>query len=502
MTKRATPAPNRVCAGSGNCGCRIIRLLVCVLCLAMFGDDCRAQPQTLVADHPPVDVLPVDWIFVIDTSASMSGHGPPGLNIFPRVQRTLRDFVPHVRDGDSLSVFVFGRDSRRFSTGAPRLIQGDADRAQAAASFDRLLAMGDRTHTGAALKDALTEYYSRVDKSRPAAIILFTDGVEDIRGIPHPTKIPSAIQLIRDNDLPYVFYVSLGTAADEQLRQLVSRLEKSHHGEFFGDPGATRLASVAESIRKRMRAPRPLDVNPLVLDLGGRRPGQEFAARIMVRSAANAKVGVAAEGEPADLTVRGLPSSLSISAAKQASIDLTYIIGQKMRQGPYTYKIVLSPINPPPAVSPEPLAVDVRLRVEPSLWQRATGMVHAYPLQLCLLALAIAALLIFLFRDPLVALWDEFRPGEKRAAAFLVSSNNGARVVLDRPVTSLPAPFLIRQQGGAHLIEALAAVKVVEHRDVYQLQAGQVRPLVAGAAIEPEGYPGSFVYRNPNLRRR
>ncbi|MGH9763993.1 MAG: hypothetical protein ACREDR_38805, partial [Blastocatellia bacterium] len=68
----------------------------------------QKQPQ-LLPTHPPggATLEPVDWIFVIDTSASMSGVGKGAQNIFPRVQDTLLEFVPKVRDGDSLTIIVF-----------------------------------------------------------------------------------------------------------------------------------------------------------------------------------------------------------------------------------------------------------------------------------------------------------------------------------------------------------------------------------------------------------
>lgn len=68
----------------------------------------------LVAGCPPtigqVDRGSVDWIFVLDTSASMHGAGGTA-NIFGKVKEAISDFIRSAREGDTITLYTFDRDT-------------------------------------------------------------------------------------------------------------------------------------------------------------------------------------------------------------------------------------------------------------------------------------------------------------------------------------------------------------------------------------------------------
>lgn len=245
----------------------------------------QANP-TLLTSSPPagLGLGPVDWVFVVDTSASMSGreHGAP--NIFPLVQNTLTRFVPGIRNDDTLTLIVFDESSRVASAALPKSLTSRVDREALLALINRLTALGPWTHTGAALTDALNQVYSRSDENRPAAIILLTDGHEDVRGVRDPIRIPDAIRIIRDEHVPYVFYVSLGTTPDPRIREFLDRINQkaAGHGVVFDDPGASHLPKIVAGIRDRVGA--PIQIAPTAVRLGAIRPGtapHEFSVDVL-----------------------------------------------------------------------------------------------------------------------------------------------------------------------------------------------------------------------------
>src|ERR1043165_163282 len=93
----------------------------------------------------------VDWIFVLDTSASMHGAGGAA-NIFDKVKSTIADFIRAAREGDSISLYTFDRDTKLRSNVR---ITSDLDRRDLLKAIEELQSTGDRTYTGKAIHDAL-----------------------------------------------------------------------------------------------------------------------------------------------------------------------------------------------------------------------------------------------------------------------------------------------------------------------------------------------------------
>ena len=161
----------------------------------------RAQPRGAV-----------DWVFLVDTSKSMRGIG--GKNIFPDVKASIASFVREASDGDSVTIFTFDSDVRLH---ASTEIRGAA-RDDLVTIIDALEANGNRTHLGLAIQKGLARasaLHAGDDKTRVQAVVLFTDGKEDVRGIANPVPISASLDRVNGT---YVFFVSMGK--DEHEAQL------------------------------------------------------------------------------------------------------------------------------------------------------------------------------------------------------------------------------------------------------------------------------------------
>src|ERR1044071_9329840 len=128
----------------------------------------------------------VDWIFVLDTSASMRGAGG-SRDIFGRVKTSLIQFINSAREGDSVTIYTFDRDA---VTRPTVRISDDNDKRDLINTLNGIEANGDRTHTGLAIREALRragELKKRAESShRVGSIVLLTDGIED--DAPHAVR--------------------------------------------------------------------------------------------------------------------------------------------------------------------------------------------------------------------------------------------------------------------------------------------------------------------------
>jgi hypothetical protein len=198
----------------------------------------------------------IDWIFLVDTSKSMLKNG-----VFTEVQSSLDTFVREASEGDSVALLTFDDDVQlRTSTSV------GADRSDLHAIIEGLAPEGNRTHLGAAIEAGLARPPSVAP--RTSAIVLFTDGKEDIRGIRNPVPIPTDIadDLRRNNS--HIFFVSMGEHED-RLRNL---------GRFIEANDAATIREMASRIRREI-APEPPPPPPRVtvvtksLDFGELAPG-------------------------------------------------------------------------------------------------------------------------------------------------------------------------------------------------------------------------------------
>jgi hypothetical protein len=220
----------------------------------------------------------VDWIFVLDTSASMHGAGGSA-NIFGKVKDAISDFVRTAREGDTLTLYTFDRDTTL--RGHIR-VSGEIDKNDLLKIVHDLTSEGDRTYTGKAIYDALERAIDLQQRPRAAdrtiGIVLFTDGLEDVRGISNPISIPSNIALLPKSQ-PYIFFVSVGQAHEAQLESFVKDPAMGNRGEVIRDPGASGIEAVAERIRTTVETPAPpspieLTISPQTLSFGTTEPGE------------------------------------------------------------------------------------------------------------------------------------------------------------------------------------------------------------------------------------
>jgi hypothetical protein len=183
----------------------------------------------------------VDWIFLVDTSKSMRGVGSQ--NIFPDVKASIDSFIRRTNDGDSVAIITFDRDVRLHSATD---IHGAA-RDDLTSIVDGLDAEGTRTHLGLAIEKGLerAEALRKAgDPSRVQAVVLFTDGKEDVRGIDNPVPISANLRRVGET---YVFFVSMGEHEHEtQLDDFATAVPRAR---VLRAPTSDAIARVADEIR-------------------------------------------------------------------------------------------------------------------------------------------------------------------------------------------------------------------------------------------------------------
>jgi hypothetical protein len=195
----------------------------------------------------------VDWIFLVDTSKSMRGIGGTK-DIFDDVKQSIATFVREANDGDSVAIFTFDGGARLQSS-TP--IRGSA-REDLYAIVNGLEANGDRTHLGLAIAKGLERAESlraTSDKTRVRAVVLFTDGKEDVRGIADPIPISSNVQRVADS---FVFFVSMG----EHEPQLDAFATATPQTTVLKAPEREHIARVAQEIRAQLPRPEPPPPEP------------------------------------------------------------------------------------------------------------------------------------------------------------------------------------------------------------------------------------------------
>jgi len=289
----------------------------------------------------------VDWILVLDTSASM--HGADGsANIFTTVQDTLVNFIRETREGDTVTLYTFDRDVVLRSE---LRINGEFEKTRLINTVTALQSPGNRTYTGQALHDALEQANAlknaRDARDRRVAIVLFTDGKEDVRGIPNPIRISS--NLVPSEDAPFVFYVSLGANEhDQELENFVRGL--GSRGQVFRDPQGTNLAAEANNIRATLESPVPpkeanLRVTPQNLDFGQIEPGDKSKTQaIMIHSDVDLRAHFVVDDQ-ANTGIRlvGTQQQIDLKGNEDRSITLGLQSPSQLKNGAYSVNIVLSP---------------------------------------------------------------------------------------------------------------------------------------------------------------
>ena len=240
------------------------RCLVFALLTWLSASSLQGQPE-----------LPVDWLFLIDTSQSMIGKGGSA-NIFDKVQRVLKAFVRTARPGDSVAIYTF--DSK-VVPGESILLGNQEDRKKLFGQIDGLQAKGLYTHTGEAFYSAMVRQEELHPPSsgsdRKGFIVLFTDGIEDTSDHPGASQLGD-IDIPPKNKRPYSIIVWLGENMEEFEQSSLATLasEFGDKAKVLQHPQAVDIANVATELRDiaSKEARNRVELNTLKADFGTLQP--------------------------------------------------------------------------------------------------------------------------------------------------------------------------------------------------------------------------------------
>lgn len=338
---------------------------IIVLALISIPNLCGASAQTTPKGG-------IDWILVVDTSASMRGVGGTK-NIFEPVKNSVTEFVNTARLGDTVTIYSFDRDVTLNANDIS--ITSNADRGKLKQIISSLQAQGMRTHTGKAVQKAL-QHSGLLNKranalGRTVSIVFLTDGLEDVRGISNPISIPSNTQLLPDQQCkPYIFFVSLGLKEHEkQLNDFASNPALCGKGQVLRDPGGVQLNKLAENIRPALITPK-LDVNFPTANLQPVLPGTTTQPlNINGISNVNGKVSLQLE-DPQQSGIRLIPPDRTIElVANQATvIPVRLQIPAEAKGGASSLRLVLTIADQ--AIAPItidlPITIKSKLQIQPT----------------------------------------------------------------------------------------------------------------------------------------
>ncbi|MEH2447634.1 MAG: vWA domain-containing protein [Nostoc sp.] len=314
----------------------------------------------------------IDWILVVDTSASMRGVGGTK-NIFEPVKNSITEFVNTARLGDTVTIYTFDKDVTLNADDIK--ITSNPDRGKLKQIISSLQAEGVRTHTGKAVQKAL-EHSALLNKradalGRTVSIVFLTDGLEDVRGIPNPISIPSNTQFLREQQCkPYIFFVSLGLKEHEkQLNDFASNPALCGKGQVLRDPGGVQLNKLAQNIRPVLITPK-LDVNLPTTNLQPVLPGTTTEPlNINSISNVNGKVSLQLE-DPKQSGIRLIPADRTIDlVANQATvIPVRLQIPAEAKGGASKLRLMLTIADQ--AIAPItidlPVSIQSKLQIQPT----------------------------------------------------------------------------------------------------------------------------------------
>ncbi len=356
----------------------------------------------------------VDWILVLDTSASMRGVGPSAKNIFDKVKSTLGDFISSTKEGDAVIVYTFDEDVK---LQARVSITGDIDKRDLLKTINNLQATGKRTYTGKAIHDALERANELLGRSgssqRTISIVLFTDGLEDVRGIPNPISIPSNVSLV-PKDRSYIFFVSLGEHEHEkQLEEFVKNPALAGIGEVVRDPGAAGIKEVGDRIRKKIDAPAPpaevkVSVEPDSLDFGQIEPGATTGRlALTARSSASTRARVALDDSSDKGIVLVEPKEeVELKTDEATVIKVQLVVASDLPDGARSVRLIVAPQNLAIGATAISGLANARLSLlRVPIWRKALKWLSVF----LLLALVALAVVSFLRGEMPSSMWHKWK---------------------------------------------------------------------------------------------
>ncbi|BAZ12135.1 von Willebrand factor type A [Calothrix sp. NIES-4071] len=313
----------------------------------------------------------IDWIVVVDTSASMRGVSGTK-NIFDQVKSSVIEFVNTAQLGDTVTIYTFDRDVTLQTTDAQ--ITSNEDRGKLKQIIRTLQANGMRTHTGKAVQTALQHSAMLNARShalgRSVSIVFLTDGQEQVQGIPNPVPIPSNAQFLREQQCkPYIFFVSLGLKEHEkQLNDFANNPALCGKGRVLRDPGGVQLNQLAQNIRPVLVQPK-LDINLPTANLQPVLAGTTTEPlNITAISNVNVKVSLQLEPNQSGIRLISPNSSIELAANQPTPIPLRLQIPANIQGGASNLRLVLNPANSSVAPSKVDLAVTIKseLQIQPA----------------------------------------------------------------------------------------------------------------------------------------
>ncbi len=316
----------------------------------------------------------IDWIVVVDTSASMRGAGGTK-NIFNQVKNSITEFVNTAQLGDTVTIYSFDKDVTLETENVP--IISNSNRGQLKQIIASLKADGVRTHTGKAVQKALQHSALLNQRSdalgRTVSILFLTDGVEDVTGIPNPVPIPGNTQLLRQQQCkPYIFFVSLGLEEHEkQLNNFANNPALCGKGRVLRDPGGVELNRLAQNIRPVLIEPK-LDVNLPAIKLQPVSPGTITEA-FNINSISNVNNTVSLQlQDPKKTGIRLFSpnSRIDLAANKATSIPIKLQIPADVEGGVSGLRLVLASENKAIA----PITVDLPVTIQAKLLLQPTSI--------------------------------------------------------------------------------------------------------------------------------
>jgi hypothetical protein len=397
----------------------------------------------------------IDWIFVLDTSASMVG-ADGSKNIFGDVKRTLVNFVSKTSEGDSVTLYTFANytDTSR----GTKLINGEQDRRNLTNEINALQATGTRTHTGEAIKNSLELAGALRKRSgselRTISIVLLSDGKEDIRGLSNVVSIPSNLKLIPE-DPPYLFYVSLGEP-EPAIDDIGNEMGPGRYEKASPD-NPQEIFETIERIRKIAEKPPPppppqeirLSLSPAALDFGQVEPGEQTKdIEVQVGSNVKTRVRLTLENPQGDGLALVEPREiLDLKADESSTVEVRLAAAPNLPDNAYSARLVLSPVDAPSDAVVKTAASDVRLGVaRVSVWRKAIKWVL---IALAALLLALIAISLLKGEPPWIWLGGAIKPDKYLEGEIEVIKPRPAQAedefvsLLNRKTETLPLSALI-----------------------------------------------------------
>ncbi|MCX6132616.1 MAG: VWA domain-containing protein [Ignavibacteriales bacterium] len=303
-----------------------------------------ALPSATIAQ---AKVTRVDYVFLIDVSASMVGQAGH-TNIFPSVKKTIQEFVSQIQPGSRVLLFPFAEKTLGVKTFEVNSVQ-DANAIQA--YVDALNAGGQAT----AIFNSVEEVLRTVDlmrqqekEQRPVVFFVYTDGDDNVSKGWTLSSILNHFNLKRGKD-DWLFYTELGLPRDPNKEAQFKKFERMQYVQ-------ERAGNVHPIIQVETVIP--------LLNFGNLKqtPRTTRIEKFIVRAKDSLPTNytVTIEPEFANLKSQGAYADVSphtFYPAENVNLDFSLVNSQGMKEGNYTGRFHLVSSDPLVIVVPDEIEV-------------------------------------------------------------------------------------------------------------------------------------------------